>query len=93
MDSDVEVEGDQDNSYKDLSANVKEDFGPPIDTKLADILERIWGKVSWEIIDETAILDREIQKLLSKRVIEEVANDTNTGYYSNLFTNRKKDGT
>ena len=44
MDSDVEVEGDQDNSYKVLHATVKEDFGPPIDTKLADILERIWGK-------------------------------------------------
>ena len=44
VDSDVEVEGDQDNSYKVLHATVKEDFGPPIDTKLADILERIWGK-------------------------------------------------
>ena len=44
-------------------------------------------------IDETAITDGEIQKLLQKQVIEEVANDTNTGYYSNLFTNRKKDGT
>ena len=44
MDSDVEVEGDQDNSYKDLLASVQEDFGPPIDTKLADVLERIWGK-------------------------------------------------
>ena len=44
VDSDVEVEGDQDNSYKDLLASVQEDFGPPIDTKLADVLERIWGK-------------------------------------------------
>ena len=44
MDSDVEVEGDQDNSYKDLLASVQEDFGPPIDTKLIDVLERIWGK-------------------------------------------------
>ena len=44
-------------------------------------------------IDERAIIDGEIQKLLRKQVIEEVANDTNTGYYSNLFTNRKKDGT
>ena len=44
-------------------------------------------------IDETAIINGEIQKLLRKQVIEEVANDTNTGYYSNLFTNRKKDGT
>ena len=44
MDSDVEVEGDQDNSYKDLLASVQEDFGPPIDTKLADVLERIRGK-------------------------------------------------
>ena len=43
-------------------------------------------------IDETAIIDGEIQKLLRKQVIEEVANDTNTGYYSNLFTNRKKNG-
>ena len=33
-----------------------------------------------------------IQKLLRKQVIEEVANVTNTGYYSNLFTNRKKNG-
>ena len=44
-------------------------------------------------VDETAIIDGEIQKLLRKQVIGEVANDTNTGYYSNLFTNRKKDGT
>ena len=44
VDSDVEVEGDQDNSYKDLLASVQEDFGPTIDTKLADVLERIWGK-------------------------------------------------
>ena len=43
-------------------------------------------------IDETAIIDGEIQKLLRKQVIEEVANDTNTGYYSNLFTNRKMNG-
>ena len=45
MDSDVEVEGgDQDKSYKDLLASVQEDFGPPMDTKLADVLEKIWGK-------------------------------------------------
>ena len=44
-------------------------------------------------IDETAIIDGEIQKLLRKQVIEEVANDSNAGYYSNLFTNRIKDGT
>ena len=44
-------------------------------------------------IDETAIIGGEIQKLLRKQFIEEVANDTKTGYYSNLFTNRKKDGT
>ena len=44
-------------------------------------------------IDETAIIDGEIQELLRKQVIEEVASDTNTGYYSNLFTNRKNDGT
>ena len=43
MDSDVEV-GDQDNSYKYLLASVQEDFGPSIDTKLVDVLERIWGK-------------------------------------------------
>ena len=42
--SDVEIEGDQDNSCKDLLASVQEDFGPSIDTKLADVLERIWGK-------------------------------------------------
>ena len=34
----------QDNSYKDLLASVQENFGPPIDTKLADVLERIWEK-------------------------------------------------
>ena len=44
-------------------------------------------------IDETAIIDGEIQKLLRKQVIEEVANDSNAGYYSNVFTNRIKDGT
>ena len=44
-------------------------------------------------IDETAIIDGEIQKLLRKQVIEEVANDSNAGYYSNLSTNRKKDDT
>ena len=44
MDSDVEVEWDQDNSYKDLLASIQEDFGPPIDTKMADALGRIWGK-------------------------------------------------
>ena len=39
VDSDAEVEGgDQDNSYKDLLPSVQEDFGPPIDTKLADVL-------------------------------------------------------
>ena len=38
--------------------------------------------------DERALIDGEIQKLLRKQVIEEVANYTNTGYYSNLFTNR-----
>ena len=44
-------------------------------------------------IYETAIVDGKIQKLMRKRVSEEVANDTNTGNYFNLFTNRKKDGT
>ena len=44
-------------------------------------------------IYETVIIDGEIQKLLQKQVIEEVANDTNTGCYSNLFTNWKRDGT
>ena len=39
MDSDAEVEGgDQNNSYKDLLASIQEEFGPPIDTKLADVL-------------------------------------------------------
>ena len=42
--------------------------------------------------DERVVIDREIPKLLRKQIIEEVANDTNTGYHSNLFTNRKKDG-
>ena len=45
VDSDVEVEGDQDNSYKDL-ASLQEDSGQPIDTKLADVLVRIWGKTT-----------------------------------------------
>ena len=35
----------------------------------------------------------EIQKLLRTQVTEEVATGINTGYYSNLFTNMKKDGT
>ena len=49
MDSDVEVEGgDQDNSYKDFLAPVQEDFGPPTDTKLTDVLERNWGKAKLE---------------------------------------------
>ena len=34
--------------------------------------------------DERTIIDVEIQKLLRKQVIDEVINDTNTGYYSNL---------
>ena len=41
-------------------------------------------------IDERTIIDGEIQELLRKQAIEEVANDNNTGYYSNLFTNTKK---
>ena len=41
-------------------------------------------------IDERTIIDEEIQKLLRKQAIKEVVNDNNTGYYSNLFTNRKK---
>ena len=50
MDLDVEVEGkDQDNSYKDLLASVQEDFGPPIDTKLADVLEKIAERLNWNI--------------------------------------------
>ena len=44
-------------------------------------------------IDETAIIDGEVQKLLLKQVIEEVATDTNTSYYSNVFAHRKKDAT
>ena len=44
-------------------------------------------------IDERAIIDGDIQNLLRKQDIEEVVNDTNTGYYSNLLTYRKKDGT
>ena len=44
-------------------------------------------------IYETVIIDGEIQKLLQKQVIEEVANDTNIGCYHNLFTNWKRDGT
>ena len=47
VDSDVKVR-DQDNSCKDLLAFVQEDFGTPIDTKLADILERIWWKAKLE---------------------------------------------
>ena len=44
VDSDVEVEGDQHSSYKDLFVTVQEDFDQPIDSKLADVLKRIWGK-------------------------------------------------
>ena len=47
VESDVKVR-DQDNSCKDLLAFVQEDFGTPIDTKLADILERIWWKAKLE---------------------------------------------
>ena len=43
--------------------------------------------------NEKATKDGKIQKLLRKQVIEEVVNDINTGYFYNLFTNRKKDGT
>ena len=44
-------------------------------------------------IDERAIIDGEIQRFLRNQVIEEVANGTNTGYFFNLFTSKKKDGT
>ena len=45
VDSGVEVGGgDQDDLHKDLLASVQEDFGPPTETKLADVLEKIWGK-------------------------------------------------
>ena len=47
MNSDAEVGGDQDNSYKDFLAFVQEDFGPPVDNELAIILERIWGKAKF----------------------------------------------
>ena len=42
---------------------------------------------------DVGIIDGGIQKL-QKQVIEEVANDFNTRYYSNRFTNskKKKDG-
>ena len=43
--------------------------------------------------DENAITDGEIQTFLRKLSIEEVANDTNTDFYSKLFTNRKIDST
>ena len=39
---------------------------------------------------DVGIIDGGIQKL-QKQVIEEVANDFNTRYYSNLFTNSKKE--
>ena len=44
VDSDADVGGDQDNSYKGLLASVLVDFSPLLDTKLAGVLERIWGK-------------------------------------------------
>ena len=43
--------------------------------------------------DENAIIDKEIQTFQRKLSIEEVANDTNTDFYSKLFTNRKIDST
>ena len=43
--------------------------------------------------DENAIIDKEVQTFLRKLSIEEVANDTNTDFYSKLFTNRKTDST
>ena len=39
VDLDVEEEGHQENSYKDILPSVQEDFGPPIDTKLAGVLD------------------------------------------------------
>ena len=39
VDSDVQAEGDQENPYKDILSSVQEDFGPPIDTKLAGVLD------------------------------------------------------
>ena len=48
VDSGVEVGGgDQDDLHKDLLASVQEDFGPPTETKLADVLEKIWGKAKF----------------------------------------------
>ena len=44
VDSNTKVGGNQENSNKDLIASVQEYFGPPIETKLAGVLERIWGK-------------------------------------------------
>ena len=49
--------------------------------------------VTNSLFEHWTIIDRDIQNLLRKQVIEETANDTNASYYSNLFTNRKKDGT
>ena len=49
VDSDAELGGDQDNSYKDPLASVQEDFRSPIDTKLAGVLERTWANLSGEI--------------------------------------------
>ena len=48
VDSDAELWGDQDNSYKDPLASVQEDFRSPIDTKLAGVLERTWASLSRE---------------------------------------------
>ena len=52
-----------------------------------------WKKISKDKVILDIIIDGDIQKLLRKQAIEEVANDTNTGYYSRLFTRRKKEGT
>ena len=43
-DSNTKVGGNKNNSNKNLIASVQEDFGRPIKTKLADVLERIWDK-------------------------------------------------
>ena len=62
MGSDVEEEGgDQGNSYKDLLASVEEHFGPTTDTKLAVVLERIWGMAMAKLGDSQ---DEELKNTL-----------------------------
>lgn len=63
MDSDAEVDGgDQGNWYSDFLGSVQEGFGLPTDTKLANVLERIWGKAKFRDLKKEELEDTLIHK-------------------------------